>query len=198
MQTGDAPAEGFSYALGWREGRIGGVRAVHHGGIVPDFRGKMVMLPDSGWGVVVLTNVSSAIPWPVAPTSHRLADDIAVRLAGQPLPPPESRHRSTFAVIAAGMGILLLAQLRTIVREVRAARQPGHHAGAARRAWRAGAIDVVFLVGIALLPKLVELSWPDLIVGAPDLAWWLIAMASLTSITIACRLVQAARPTPAV
>lgn len=80
-----------------------------------------------GGGVVVLTNASSAISWPLTPTSHRLADDIAARLVGQPLPPAESRHQVTFALIAAGMGILLLLmQLRTLVRELRLARLPSH------------------------------------------------------------------------
>ena len=193
IQTGGAASDGFSYAFGWREGRINGVRAVHHGGIVPDFRGKMVMLPESGWGVVVLTNVSSAIPWPVTPTSHRLADDIAARLVGQPLPPPETRHRMTFALIAVGMGVLLLVQLRTLLREGRAARRRLHDAGSSRRAWRATAIDALVLIGIALLPRLVSLTWGDLLKGAPDLAWWLVAMASMGMMTMACRLVRLTR-----
>lgn len=189
-QIGGAPSDGFSYAFGWRDGRIGGVRAVHHGGIVPDFRGKMVMLPDSGWGVVVLTNVSSAIPWPITPTSHRLADDIAARLAGQALPSPESRHRKTFALIAAAMFGLLLLQLRTLAHEVRAVRHPAREPGASRRAWRAIVIDVAFLAAMAMLPGVVGLSWAELRAGGPDLAWWLVAMASLGAMTLACRVVR--------
>lgn len=193
IQTGNAPADGFSYAFGWREGRIGGTRAVHHGGIVPDFRGKMVMLPDAGWGVVVLTNASSAIPWPLTPTSHRLADDIAARLVGQPLPPAESRHQMIFALIAAGMGILLLMQVRTLVREARLARRSSFTSGASGRVWRAGAIDVLFLIGIVLLPGFVGLRWADLFSGGPDLAWWLVAMGSLGAMTVVGRLVQLKR-----
>lgn len=193
IQAGSAPADGFSYAFGWREGRIGGVRAVHHGGIVPDFRGKMVMLPDSGWGVVVLTNASSAIPWPLTPTSHRLADDIAARLVGQPLPRAESRHQITFALIAAGMGILLLMQLRTLVREARLAWRPRHDSVATRRTWRAGIVDVVFLIGIALLPGFVGLRWAELFGGGPDLAWWLVAMGALGAMTLVCRIAHVTR-----
>jgi hypothetical protein len=174
IQTGGAPSDGFSYAFGWREGRIGGTRAVHHGGIVPDFRCKLVMLPDSGWGVVVLTNVSSAIPWPLTPTSHRLADDIAARLVGQPLPPAESRHQVTFALIAAGIGILLLMQRRPLEREARLARRPSSSSGVSGRVGEQ-VIDVLFLIGIVLLPGLVGLRWADLF-GAARLAWWLVAM----------------------
>jgi CubicO group peptidase (beta-lactamase class C family) len=190
MQTGGAPSDGFAYAFGWRDGRIGGVRAVHHGGIVPDVRGKMVMLPDSGWGVAVLTNVSSAIPWPLTPTSHRLADDIAARLAGQPWPRPASRHRVMCALIAAAMGVLLLAQLRTQVREVRAARRLASAAAAARRAWRSAVLDGALLVGIALLPRLIGLSWADLLAGAPDVAWWLITMGSLGAMIMVSRVLR--------
>ncbi len=92
MHTGGAASDGFSYAFGWRDGTIAGQRAVHHGGIVPNVRGKMVMLPDQGLGVVVLTNVSSAIPWPITPTSHLMADQIAAALIGVPLSVPPHRH----------------------------------------------------------------------------------------------------------
>ena len=56
IQTGDAPSDGFSYAFGWREGRIGGTRAVHHVGVVLDIRGRLVMIPESGGGVVINKN----------------------------------------------------------------------------------------------------------------------------------------------
>ncbi|MDF1504156.1 serine hydrolase domain-containing protein [Roseisolibacter sp. H3M3-2] len=184
MHAGGAPGDGFSYAFGWREGRVGGARAVHHGGIVPDFRGKMVMLPDAGWGVVVLTNASSAVPWPIAPTSHRLADDVAAYLAGRPLPAPTSRHRALFAGVAAAMGLVLLAQLRTLWRTWRVAPEP--RAGP-RRLTRADATDVAFLVGVGLLPRLVGLTWRDLWYGAPDVAGWLLALGALSAVTVGVR-----------
>jgi len=90
MHRGVAQAAGCRYGFGWRDGVIGGARAVYHGGVTPTFRGKMVMLPEAGWGVVVLTNASTGIPLPIMPTSHRLADEIAAYLAGVPLPPPTS------------------------------------------------------------------------------------------------------------
>lgn len=69
-----------SYAMGWPVGPIAGVSAIHHGGIRPDFRGKMVLLPGTGWGVAVLTNASSVLG---DSTSHRIADGVAARLVGQ-------------------------------------------------------------------------------------------------------------------
>lgn len=76
-------SDGFAYAMGWRVSEINGMPAIHHGGVVPHFRGKLVMLPQQGWGVVVLTNVSSVLPLPA--TSHRMADTIAASLTGAPL-----------------------------------------------------------------------------------------------------------------
>ena len=73
MHMPDAPRS--IYGMGWRISEIHGALAVHHGGILPNFRGKMVMLPDTGWGVVVLTNVSSTLA--TDPSSHRMADAIA-------------------------------------------------------------------------------------------------------------------------
>ena len=184
MHTGSAPADGFSYAFGWRDGQIAGVRAVHHGGIVSDFRGKMVMLPDAGWGVVVLTNVSSAMPWPIVPTSHQLADDIAAHLAGRPFPEATSRHRWLFAAVGAGMLALILAQLRSVVRAWRS--------GAPAVVWRTNLTDGAFLVFVLVLPSLVGLTWPELLAGAPDVGWWLAAMALLGVGTITVRTVRTA------
>jgi len=79
------------------------------------------------------------------------------------------------------------------VRELRLARQPSHESGATRRAWRAIVVDVVFLIGITLLPGFVGLRWEDLFSGGPDLAWWLVAMGSLGAMTVVGRLVQLKR-----
>lgn len=175
MHTGGAPAEGFSYGFGWRDGTIGGVRAVHHGGITPNFRGKLVMLPDSGWGVVVLTNASTGIPMPLTPTSHRLADDVAAYLAGAPLPPPTSPHRTRWLVLAAIMLAVLVSQVRSLWR---VSRKP---APASRnRTWLLAAIDLV--VGAAMVivpPRFFGVRWSEMPAVAPDLSVWLLAVATL-------------------
>ncbi len=175
MHTGGAPSEGFSYAFGWRDGAIGGVRAVHHGGITPNFRGKMVMLPDSGWGVVVLTNASTGIPMPLTPTSHRLADDIAAYLVGTALPPATSPHRTRWLLLAALLAGVLVSQVRGLWRLWRAPRVASRG-----RAWRMAAFDVVVGAALALVPpRFFGVSWPEMPAVAPDLAWWLLVMATL-------------------
>jgi CubicO group peptidase (beta-lactamase class C family) len=175
MHTGGAPSEGFSYAFGWRDGTIGGVRAVHHGGITPNFRGKLVMLPASGWGVVVLTNASTGIPMPLTPTSHRLADDIAAYLVGAPLPPPTSSHRTRWLVLAVILSGILVSQVRGLWR---LRRRPVFTSRS--RAWLMAALDVV--VGVAMVivpPRLFGVSWPEMPSVAPDVALWLLVVAAL-------------------
>jgi CubicO group peptidase (beta-lactamase class C family) len=187
MHAGAAPSEGFAYAFGWRDGQLAGVRAVHHGGIVPDFRGKMVMLPESGWSVAVLTNVSSAVPWPIAPVSHRLADDIAAHLEGRPFPDVASTHRVFFAVVAAAMLLLVAAQLRTLRRAWSAG---SSRPSAPRRAWRSNVVDVAFVGMVAVLPRYIGVRWTDLLRGAPDVGWWMLVLAALSLATVLARLTR--------
>lgn len=190
MHAGGVQSDGFSYAFGWRDGAMAGTRAVHHGGIVPNYRGKMVLLPDRGWGVVVLTNVSSAIPFPIAPASHVMADAIAGHLAGAPLPPARSRHAAFFFGVAAVMLLVLAAQIRGLVRAVR------HPLPAASRAarWRASASDVVFVVLVAgFAPRFAGASsWPAFLRMAPDVGWWLVAVSCLSAATVIARFISRA------
>jgi len=99
------------YAMGWRVGPVNGVHAVHHGGILPDYRGKMVLLPQEGWGVVVLTNVSTIVG---RPSSHDIADDLAGMLVGQPLSSGTLGIGTLYLGLALGAGLVLLAQLRNL------------------------------------------------------------------------------------
>jgi CubicO group peptidase (beta-lactamase class C family) len=48
-----------SYGLGWFVGPFGGVPAIHHGGDLHNYHADMVLLPESRWGVIVLTNTNS-------------------------------------------------------------------------------------------------------------------------------------------
>lgn len=184
MHTGGAPSAGFSYAFGWRDGTIAGERAVHHGGIVANFRGKMVMFPNQKLGVVVLTNVSSMIPWPVAPASHVMADDIAAALIGVALPVPSDKHRWLFGAIFAVMLLLPMLQLRSLLRIIR-----GQNIGGSRlRIGILTFIDLVFVAGVAfVIPRLARLSWSELLSVAPDVSWWLIIEVTLSLLTVGAR-----------
>lgn len=187
MHTGGAPSAGFSNTFGWREGTMAGERAVHHGGIVPNFRGKMVMFPERRLGVVVLTNVSSAIPWPILPTSHVMADEIAAALIGAPLPPPSGKHSWLFTLIAAIMLLIVIVQLRGLIRVFRD-RENGDRWS---RTVLSVFVDLAFVAAVAfVIPRLAGLSWSALLSVSPDVAWWLILTATLSLITSAARVLR--------
>lgn len=149
--------ETTSYAMGWRVGTIAGERAIHHGGILPHYRGKMVMLPDRGIGVVVLTNTASLLG---TPTSHRLADDIAKLLVGQS--PKRTflslRRIHVFADIFAALIVV------TVVRELVRLRRFRREAKARRSA------ILTLVVGALLLstPWLLGIGWRESFRVVPD------------------------------
>ena len=159
--------EGFGYAMGWRVSDIGVARAVHHGGIVPNYRGKMVMLPELGIGVAVLTNVSAVIG---SPTSHRIADGVAAIASGQD-PAPSQRWPLRWILMAAAIGVLLITtlQLRGLVKAARAPRSLG-----------AAAREIGFVVVLLLgLPWFVGFGWTQMWRQAPDMTLWIVVAAVL-------------------
>ncbi len=159
--------DGFGYAMGWRVSEIGGSNAVHHGGILPNYRGKMVLLPERDIGVVVLTNVSTAIG---SPSSHRIADGVAAIAAGQePAPSPAWPLRGVLLGMAIGMLMITALQLRALVK---AARAPRSLPRAAR--------ELVFALAILFgLPWWGGVGWTGIYTQAPDLAAWAILAAAL-------------------
>ncbi len=184
MQTGGVDADGFAYAFGWRISRLHGVRAVHHGGIVPNYRGKMVMLPDSGWGVVVLTNASSSLPLPLVPTSHRIADAVAGYLVGAPLDDGSSRFRIVHWGLLTGTVLILLSQFRGLWRF----RGRGPSTAARGREMRSTVLDVAWvLFAVLWLPRMAGITWPEMFRGSPDLAWWLVVTLVLSAATVIAR-----------
>lgn len=175
MHEGTTQGQGFNYAMGWRVSKLDGVLAIHHGGILPHFRGKMVMLPEEGWGVAVLTNVSSALP--VEATSHRIADQVALALVGRPLAQPHGELPRTYLIVAGFMALITIAEMRKLWK-LRGWRERA--AGAPKKAWVGAIMDllvpIVLLVGI---PAAQGLSLSALMRSAPDITWWLIILATV-------------------
>jgi CubicO group peptidase (beta-lactamase class C family) len=170
MHRGSIKANGFEYAMGWRVSEIYGVLAIHHGGMLPHFRGKMVMLPQEKWGVAVLTNASSALP--ADPTSHRIADNVAAALVGRSLPQPQGQIPRTYLIAVALMALITIAEARKLWK-LRGWRQRA--AKAPKKAW-AGVI-MGLLVSAALLfgiPAAQGLTLRASMRSAPDVTWWLI------------------------
>jgi len=168
------------YAMGWRVGPVNGIRAVHHGGILPDYRGKMVMLPEKGWGVVVLTNVSTIMG---RPSSHDIADDLAGMLVGQPLASRTLGIGMLYLGLTLGAGLILLAQLRnlfTIGQWQQKHVNTDEQSIGRRKVLVELASGLLFpLLMVVGLPTLLGLSWAVLIEQAPDLSYWALAVAAL-------------------
>ncbi len=157
----------FGYAMGWRVSDIGVARAVHHGGILPTYRGKMVILPELGIGVAVLTNVSTVIG---SPSSHRIADGVAAIASGQePDPAPRWALRWILLAVAIGMALITALQLRGLFLAVRASRSFG-----------VAAREIGFAVAlIPGLPWLVGIGWIEMWRQAPDMTAWIVVAASI-------------------
>ena len=174
MHEGTAQGEGFRYAFGWREGRMFGHRAIHHGGLLPDHQGKMILLPEQRVAVVVLLNTSSTLPLPLQPTSHRLAGEIAGYLVGEEPRLPWPAYRTWLMVFWGVLAAVLLHQTYTVAR-VLAGRDP------APRPVRVAAVDAAIMLALVIgLPLLLELSWPQIVGQTPDFALWMAAMLVLT------------------
>lgn len=183
MHRGTIEGDGFRYAMGWRDTTIGSTRAIEHGGILPDYRGKMIVLPEFGAAVVVLTNASTGAPLPAQPTSHRVAESIAEYLAGGELKHPTLGFGVVSLAVAAGLGLILLATAAELLRT----------ALGKKRQFRAGLrnlLDVVVVGGLAVaLPMVLGLDWPSIFMTMPDFALWMVAVAALSIATVVARTV---------
>lgn len=181
MHRGQVSGDGFRYGLGWREMPLAGVRSVQHGGVLPDYSGKMILLPDQRAAVVVLTNVSTLAPFGLRPTSHALAGDIARYLAGGPLDLPRIGLWRWLVLYWAGLGLILLHQIFTLIR-VALGRDP------ARAPRKAALTDLgVSAALLGGLPWVTGLGWAQMADQTPDLALWVAAVAGLGLATAAFR-----------
>ncbi|MBK8595939.1 MAG: beta-lactamase family protein [Holophagales bacterium] len=155
---GAAQAEGFSYAMGWREGTTGGVPSLWHGGALPSYRGAVVLLPKSRSAVLVLTNSSSLF----ADHTREIAAGIVTLIEGRPLPPGFRPLRTTYAILAVLCVGAVALQLRSLLR---AARREG------KAPKRSAVVFFDFVLPIAvvlLLPRLTKVSYRAMWEGAPD------------------------------
>jgi cytochrome b561 len=149
------------------------------------------MLPDSGWGVVVLTNASSSLPLPLAPTSHRIADAVAASLAGAALGESGSRFRVMHWALLAATLLILLSQLRVLWRLTQG-RAPTPPRATVLREILFDATWIAF--AFLLLPRLVGITWSELFRGSPDLAGWLAVSLLLSVAALALRTRVLTRP----
>ena len=176
-----AAGDGFAYAMGWRVGPVRGVPAIHHGGALPHYRGKLVLLPGEGYGVVVLTNAASFLG---RPTSHDIADGVAALLAGRAPGGTGLSLGRLYLLVTLGIAATTLGQLKGILTLRRWCARLGQRATAARGRFRREFAPLVMELAVPLLlllglPRLVGLPWPELTRQLPDLGSWVLISASV-------------------
>jgi len=97
------PGVASSYGMGWLVGEARGARTIEHNGILSTFYAEAVLLPDSGYGFVLLYDeyalASAALAFP------RLKDGLAALLLGQ-APPEGGLTVPALGGILAGLTIL--------------------------------------------------------------------------------------------
>lgn len=177
MHTADAPIS--IYGMGWRASEIHGVPAIHHGGVLPDFRGKMVMLPAQGWGVVVLTNISSF--WG-EPSSHRIADAIAGMLVGKTARLPDMPLSQLYLLIAGVALVVTLLQVWEFIRiPAWRAKQKQLNANTRFKSFARLMINTAVEIGTLVgLPLVVRINWQTILLQMPDIAYWTLAICGLS------------------
>jgi CubicO group peptidase (beta-lactamase class C family) len=179
--------DGVSYAMGWDVGQIHGTTTISHDGSGFDSHANVVLIPDRGWGVVVMENGENSPDEFFG--SHRMtgiANGVAGMLIGQE-PHATSSSLSLWAVYGVVLGILLI-QVAGMVRSVRTIR--GWRTDPLRRP--TGTLRIALRVGLPLvvswiwvfivvvgLPRVIRSPLSAMLMGLPDLGYPLVASAVL-------------------
>jgi hypothetical protein len=133
-------------------------------------------LPESGYGVIVLANVSSVLP--LVPATHRIADNIALALTGRPLATAQSSFKLIYWVISIVGVLMLFSQFRQILRI-------GHWTNdlqGRRRlsvVWDVGSEILIPILVLVLLRQLLRVPFAEMLRSMPDIMSWLIIITLL-------------------
>jgi len=183
MHEGVADAGPFKYAMGLRASTTAGVPSLWHGGALPNYRVAVVLLPEQNTAVVVLTNMSSIF----ADHPREIAAAIVALINDRPLPPPFRPLRQIYLGIAAASLILLLVQIRSLLRALRS-RSP-----AALLQTMLSDLALPLVLALAI-PKWLGISWRGIFESAPDLALASGLLIALSLITGAIKLSRRRAP----
>jgi CubicO group peptidase (beta-lactamase class C family) len=179
--------DSVSYAMGWDVGQIHGTTTISHDGSGFDSHANVLLIPDRGWGVVMMENgENSPDEFFGSRRMTGIAYGVTAILIGQE-PPTTSSSRSLWVVYGVVLGIPVI-QVVGMVRSVRTI-----------RTWRivssrrpTGALRIALRVGLPLLvswtwallvlfglPQVIRAPLPAVLMGLPDLGYPLIASAVL-------------------
>lgn len=176
-------AQGGSYAMGWFVGPRAGVpHTIWHNGSAAANHSMVLMLPDSGWGVVLLANAESLL-YTMLGRLDVIADGIASLLVNTPKPGTLAGLYPAFDVAVV---LIVLLQLRSLVRIWR--RGSGLPVGKGRirtvvfelviPVWRELVAPIAIFVG---LPAALGAPWANL--AKTDVGGFVLALAVLLLLT---------------
>jgi CubicO group peptidase (beta-lactamase class C family) len=182
VQTGQ---DDVGYAMGWEVTQRHGITTVSHDGSIFNAHANVVLLPDRGWGVVVMENAeNSPDEFFGSRRMTGIAFGITDMLTGR-TPSATSTATSLWAVYGVVLAIIIL-QAIGVARSLRTFRRwrtmPGRTPTASIRFWLRIALPVLanwmwaFTV-LVLLPRKIGAPLSALLMGLPDLAYPLIGSA---------------------
>ncbi len=155
------------YGMGWWRETIAGVPVIAHAGEVANGQSYMVIAADKSWGVVLLANSYSAL----FPDFKRITDGVVSLMAGKE--PPQAPSLSSPTQMLLMNALLALGVVRLLWSLF--SRKPVK--------WRWVRVGGNLALGgllLAGLPALTGLPWSTLIGFAPDIAFGVIAIGTLS------------------
>jgi CubicO group peptidase (beta-lactamase class C family) len=148
------PRPDGAYAMGWGVQTTNGVTLLEHSGQTYNYMAKMILVPDSQWGLVLLQNSQYTLK--LATGDYRqdaIADGVATMLIGAQ--PPSSATSIYLLLAYAVLFLILVVQSTAIVRSIMLLRQwqrlPEQRPQGRWRMLRHGAVPLVLSLGWALL-----------------------------------------------
>jgi CubicO group peptidase (beta-lactamase class C family) len=181
LQRPQAPigSAGAHYGMGWVSEAINGIAMLTHAGDTANFHADMILLPESRWGVVVLTNANNALAGQVAATGKlgtwRIAAGVASLLTGRLPPTTRLNFRTYYLMFNSALVLVSGLQLWSLARLL----QPGQWS---QQGWpptlfrRAVPLMWEVMAPLKLLrgfPKWSDAPWSVFKLYAPDFTYWL-------------------------
>jgi CubicO group peptidase (beta-lactamase class C family) len=170
---------GAHYGMGWVSEEINGIAMLTHAGDTANFHADMILLPESQWGIIMLTNANNALVGQVAAAgtlgTWRIAAGVASLLTGRRPPTTRLNFRSYYLMLDSAVVLVSGLQLWSLARLLR----PGQRS---HRGWPPNlfrrAVPLMWEVVAPLqvvrsLPKWFDAPWPLLKLYAPDFSYWL-------------------------
>jgi CubicO group peptidase (beta-lactamase class C family) len=102
-----------TYAMGWEESQLGGVPVVRHSGDTGSFHANMILVPERGWGVVVLMNGSNHLR--LAGMDGTANGVVSLLLGHHPPPEPFEQAKVLLFVVLAVVALQMLGIIRSVV-----------------------------------------------------------------------------------